>query len=148
MALITPALVFVIAIAMAVTAAVQVAPPLTTSAWLFPLFVSAAMAIVSAVLFVGEVAQRRRTVAAASVPAASTDIVRATPARVAGWLALSAGYAIATPQVGFEWATGVFLIFALKVFGGASWRVTLPVAATIALLLPVIFRRVFFTLVP
>lgn len=147
MALITPAFVFVIAIAMAVTAAVQVAPPLTTSAWLFPLFVSAAMAIVSAVLFVGEVAQRRRTIAAASVPAASTD-VRATPARVAGWLALSAGYAIATPQVGFEWATGVFLIFALKVFGGASWRVTLPVAATIALLLPVIFRRVFFTLVP
>ena len=148
MTLLVPAFVFVIAIAMAATAVVQVAPPLVTSAWLFPLFVSAAMAILSGVLLVGEVAQRRRTVAAASVPAASTDIVRATPARVAGWLALSAGYAIATPQVGFEWATSVFLIFALKVFGGASWRVTLPIAAAMALLLPVIFRRVFFTLVP
>jgi hypothetical protein len=148
MALITPAFVFVIAIAMCATAAVQLTPPLVTSAWLFPLFISAAMAIVSAVLLVGEVAQRRAIAAESGPPGAPTDTGRATPARVTGWLALSAGYAIVTPQVGFEWATAVFLVFALKVFGGASWRLTLPVALGMAMVVPLIFRHVFSALVP
>jgi hypothetical protein len=144
--LIVPALVFVIAVAMGATAGARIVPPFATSAWLMPLFVSVAMALVSAALVIGEIVSRR-AVSAGRAPTAA-EAARSTPARVASWIALSAGYAIVTPQIGFEWATVVFLILALKVFSGASWRLTLPVAAVMALLVPLIFRHVFSALVP
>jgi hypothetical protein len=144
--LIVPALVFVIAVAMGATAGARIVPPFATSAWLMPLFVSVAMALVSAALVIGEIVSRR-AVSAGRAPTAA-EAARSTPGRVASWIALSAGYAIVTPQIGFEWATVVFLILALKVFSGASWRLTLPVAAVMALLVPLIFRHVFSALVP
>jgi hypothetical protein len=146
MKLVVPAITFFIAVAMAATAGLQMARPIATSPWLMPLIVTIAMAIVSAAIFAAEYQQR------ASQPSTSDSAPdaagRASPLRVASWLALSAGYAVATPIVGFEWATGVFLVFALKAFGGASWRTALPIALAMALLLPMVFRRVFFTLVP
>jgi hypothetical protein len=144
--LIVPALVLVIAVAMGATAGARIVPPFATSAWLMPLFVSAVMALVSAALVISEIVLRR-TVPAGRAPTA-VEAAKSTPARVAGWIVLSAGYAIVTPQIGFEWATVVFLILALKVFSGASWRLTLPVAAVMALLVPLIFRHVFSALVP
>ena len=146
MPLIVPALVFVIAVAMGATAAARIVPPYATSGWLMPLFVSAAMALVSAALVVREIVSRKAVLAGLAPTA--TDATKSTPGRVAGWIALSAGYAIVTPQVGFEWATVVFLILALKLFGGASWRLTLVVAVAMAFLVPLIFRHVFSALVP
>jgi hypothetical protein len=146
MPLIVPALVFVVAVAMGTTATGRIMPPYATSGWLMPLLVSVAMALVAAALVIREIVSRR-AVPAGSAPAA-IDPAKSTPWRVAGWIALSAGYAIATPQVGFGWATVVFLILALRVFGGASWRLALPVAAAMAILVPLIFRHVFSALVP
>jgi hypothetical protein len=144
--LIVPALVFVIAVAMSAIAAARIAAPFATSAWLMPLVVSMAMAIVSAVLVIGDIVSRRAL--AAGHASSAVEAARSTPARVAGWIALSAGYAIVTPQVGFEAATVVFLVLALKVFGGASWRLTLPVAVAMAFVVPFVFRQVFSALVP
>jgi hypothetical protein len=144
--LIVPALVFVIAVAMGATAAARIAPPFATSAWLMPLFVSMTMALVSVALVVGEIVSRRAVAVGRAPP--TVEAAKSTPARVAGWIALSAGYAVVTPQVGFEAATVVFLILALKVFGGASWRQTLLVAVAMAFLVPLIFRHVFSALVP
>jgi hypothetical protein len=144
--LIVSTLVLVIAVAMGATAGARIVPPFATSAWLMPLFVSVAMALVSAVLVIGEIVSRRAAPAGRTPTAAAA--AKSTPARVAGWIALSAGYAFVTPHIGFEWATVVFLIIALKVFGGTSWRLTLLVAVAMALLTPLIFRHVFSALVP
>jgi hypothetical protein len=145
--LIVPALIFVIAVAMGTAAGTRIAPPFGTSAWLMPVVVSVAMALVSAALVIGEIVLRNAS-PVGNVPSVAEAATKSTPARVAGWVALSAGYAIVTPQVGFEWATLIFLILALKVFGGAPWRLTLPVAVAMALLVPLVFRRVFSALVP
>ena len=146
MSLIVPIVVFAIAVAMGATAGARIAPPYATSAWLLPLFVSIAMALVAAVLVIGEIVQKAATAWAS--PDAPAETARSTPARIVGWLALSAGYALVTPKVGFEWATVAFLILALKAFGGASWRLTLAIAVTMALMVPLVFRHVFSALVP
>jgi len=144
--LIVPALVLVIAVAMGAIASARIVPPFATSAWLMPLFVSVAMVLVSAALVIGEIVSRRAVLAGRASIAA--EAAKSTPVRVAGWIALSAGYAIVTPHIGFEWATVVFLMLALKMFGGTSWRLALLVAVAMALLMPLIFRHVFSALVP
>jgi hypothetical protein len=148
MSLIAPSAVFLVAVAMAAVAGARMTAPISTSAWLMPLIVTIAMAIVSAVIVIGEVMHRTAAAWTTEGPQADASLATSTPLRIAGWLALSGGYAVVTPMVGFEWATGIFLVLALKVFGGASWRITVPVAVGMALLVPLIFRRVFYTLVP
>jgi hypothetical protein len=146
MSLIVPLLIFVIAVALALMAGARISAPLATSAWLMPLVVTSAMALVSAAIVIREILERRAAVASAA--GTTADAPYTTGAWVAGWIALSAGYATVTPLVGFEWSTVVFLVVALKVFGGASWRLTLAVAVAMALVVPLVFRRLFFTLVP
>lgn len=147
MALIVEALAFVVAVAIAVTAVVQMSGPISTSPWLMPLLVGVAMAVVSGALAVPEIRARRLAVPAPP-PGADEEQVHPGVPRVAGWLALSAGYAIAVPLTGFEWATIVFLVIALRLFGAAGWKTVVAVSLAVALLIPLVFRHVFFTLVP
>lgn len=139
-----PAAICLVAAALAGMAAWQLRPPVATSAWLMPLIVMTAMTAVSAWIAVAELVKRSFSADRDShgFPASTT------PLRVAGWLGLSFGYAALTPFVGFEWATGVFLLVALIIFGKADWRLAALVAISMAFLIPLIFRNVFFTLVP
>lgn len=133
---------------MGAMAATRLADPVATSPWIVPLILSAAIALVSIVLLIGEVREwrQRRT------KRHGADVVQKLPGstrtRVVGWLALSGGYGVVTPLIGFEWATAVFLPLALRTFSRASWAWTIGLTAGMALLLPLIFRYVFQSLVP
>jgi hypothetical protein len=144
--------VFVAAVAMMAASFRLLDGKLATSAGLFPLIVSAAMIVVSALILIGDVRRLRHSEVSGSVheaPAPETLTgERAQFKLLAGWIALASAYAIATPLVGFEVATFVMLTAALKVFGKASWPIVLTVPIAVALILPFVFRYVFHTLIP
>jgi len=123
--------------------------PASTSPWLMPLLVGAGIAVISLVLLASELVGRRTAMAAPDdIPADGTDFSQSTLPTVLTWIALSSGYAVTTPLLGFEATTFVFLVIALKLFGRTSWRVILLSAAGVSLVLPLIFRHLFYTLVP
>ncbi len=136
------------ALGVGVISAIRLGHPVAVSPWLFPLIVSSAIAMVSIALLVGEVRGRLRARAQPSETDTFPLLPRSTPARVVGWLALSGGYGIATPLIGFEWATTIFLPVALRTFSGASWVWTISLTAGMALVLPLVFRYWFQSLVP
>jgi hypothetical protein len=135
--------------AMVASSLVYMAAPASTSPWLMPLLVGGGIVVVSAVLLASDLFGRSRAVAAdAEIPADGTDFSQSTILTVLIWLALSTGYALVTPLAGFELTTFVFLIIALKIFGRTSWPVILLSAAGVAIVLPLVFRHLFYTLVP
>lgn len=148
MAFVIEIVALVVALAMGAMAAIRLAAPVATSPWIVPLILSTAIALVSIALLVAEVRDwlKRR----AERPRADAVLVlgKSTPARVAGWLALSGGYGVATPLIGFEWATAIFLPVALRTFSSASWPLTIGLTAGMGILLPLTFRYVFQSLVP
>ncbi|MGH8612360.1 MAG: tripartite tricarboxylate transporter TctB family protein [Gammaproteobacteria bacterium] len=137
-----------VALGMGAMAATRLADPVATSPWIVPLIVSSAIALVSIALLIGEVRDRLKRRAKRLGADAVLLLPRSTPMRVAGWLALSSGYGVATPLIGFEWATAIFLPVALRTFGRPSWAWTIGLTAGMALLLPLVFRYVFQSLVP
>lgn len=145
MAFLVEAVVLLIAVGMTVSAALQIAPPYLTSAWLLPLIVGSVMCVLSATLVAAEA---KRFAAAAPRASARRLVMSPLGARMAGWLALSVGYGIATPIVGYEWATLAFLACALSIFARLEWWLTAIIAAGFALVVPFVFRNLFFTLVP
>ena len=136
------------ALGMGAMAATRLADPVATSPWIVPLIVSSAIVLVSVALLIGEVRERLKRRAERPAADAVLLLPRSTPARVAGWLALSGGYGVATPLIGFEWATAIFLPLALRTFGRASWPLTIGLTAGMAILLPLAFRYVFQSLIP
>jgi hypothetical protein len=129
-------------------AATRLAAPVATSPWIVPLIVCSGIVLVSIALLVAEVRHWPKKRAARPAADAVPPPPRSTPARVAGWLALSGGYGVATPLIGFEWATAIFLPVALRTFSRASWPLTIGLTAGMGILLPLVFRYVFQSLVP
>lgn len=148
MAFVIEIVALVVALGMGAMAATRLAAPVATSPWIVPLILSSAIVLVCIALLVVEVRDwlTRRTERPG--PNADLQLPRSTPVRVAGWLALSSGYGVATPLIGFEWATAVFLPVALRTFSRASWPLTIGLTAGMAILLPFAFRYVFQSLVP
>ena len=149
MAIAVEAVFLLIGAAMVLSSLTNMVAPASTSPWLMPLLIGAGIVVVSLALLASEFVGRR-TVAVASddIPADGTDFRQSSALTVVTWLALSAGYAVITPQIGFEITTFVFLVIALKLFGKTSWRVILLSAAGISIVLPQVFRHLFYTLVP
>lgn len=137
-----------VALGMGAMAATRLANPVATSPWLVPLIVSSAIVLVSIALLIGEVRDWLKRRAERPGAEAVLQPPRSTPARVAGWLALSSGYGVATPLIGFEWATAIFLPVALRTFSHASWPLTIGLTAGMGILLPLVFRHVFQSLIP
>jgi hypothetical protein len=137
-----------VALGMGAMAATRLADPVATSPWIVPLIVSSAIVLVSIALLIGEVRDRLKRRAERPGADAVLLLPRSTPARVAGWLALSSGYGVATPLIGFEWATAIFLPVALRTFSRASWPLTIGLTAGMGILLPLAFRYVFQSLIP
>lgn len=133
---------------MGAMAATRLVDPVATSPWIVPLVLSAAIALVSVALLIGEVRDWHQRHARQSGADVVPRLPGSTPARVVGWLALSGGYGVAAPLIGFEWATAIFLPLALRNFSRASWAWTIGLTAGMALLLPLVFRYVFQSLVP
>ena len=129
-------------------AATRLAHPVATSPWIVPLILSSAIVLVSIALLVVEVRDWLKRRAARPAADAVRSLPKSTPARVAGWLALSGGYGVATPVIGFEWATAIFLPVALRTFSRASWPLTIGLTAGMGILLPLVFRHVFQSLIP
>jgi hypothetical protein len=122
--------------------------PVATSPWIVPLIVCSAIVLVSIALLVAEVRDWLKKPATRPTADSVPPPPRSTPARVASWLALSGGYGVATPLIGFEWATAIFLPVALRSFSRASWPLTIGLTAGMGILLPLFFRYVFHSLVP
>lgn len=134
-------------LAMGANASSKLAPPMLASPWLLPLIVSVIMSLIAVALIIGEFAERRR--AAASPARQLAQDAEPSPGYcMVGWLGLCATYSIATPWIGFEWATLAFMPLALCLFGRASWPVIAALTLAISLLLPLVFRHVFQSLVP
>lgn len=129
-------------------AATRLADPVATSPWIVPLILGVAIALVSIALLIGELRHRRGRHAKRPGADVVLRLPGSTPTRVVGWLALSGGYGVAAPLIGFEWATAIFLPLALRTFSRASWAWTMGLTAGMALLLPLVFRYVFQSLVP
>lgn len=129
-------------------AATRLAAPVATSPWIVPLIVCSAIVLVSIALLAEEVRDWLKKHAARHAADSVLPPPRSTPARVAGWLALSGGYGVATPSIGFEWATAIFLPVALRTFSRASWPLTIGLTACMGILLPLVFRYVFHSLIP
>ncbi len=146
-ALIVECLTLVLALAMGAIAGSRLSAPVLASPWLLPLLVSIVMSLIAVALIFGEIAERRK---AAGSPAqrVAEGALQPQGYRMIGWLGLCSAYAIATPWVGFEWATLVFMPVALWAFGRASWPVIGALTLAMALALPLIFRHVFQSLVP
>jgi hypothetical protein len=136
------------ALGMGAMAATRLAAPVATSPWIVPLILSSAIALVSLALLIGEVRDRHRRRAKRTETDVVPQLPRSTRTRVVGWLALSGGYGVVAPLIGFEWATAIFLPLALRTFSRASWAWTIGLTAGMALLLPLVFRYVFQSLVP
>jgi len=138
----------VVALGMGAMAATRLAAPVATSPWIVPLILSTAIVLVSIALLVAEARDWLKKHAEHPGADAVLQLPRSTPARVAGWLALSSGYGVTTPLIGFEWATAIFLPVALRTFSSASWPLTIGLTAGMGILLPLTFRYVFQSLVP
>lgn len=136
------------ALGMGAMAATRLAAPVATSPWIVPLILSTAILLVSIALLVVEARDWLEKHAERPGAVAVLQLPRSTPARVAGWLALSSGYGVTTPLIGFEWATAIFLPVALRTFSSASWPLTIGLTAGMGILLPLAFRYVFQSLVP
>ena len=136
------------ALGMGAMAATRLAAPVATSPWIVPLILSTAIVLVSIALLVVEARDWLKKHAERPGADAVLQLPRSTPARVAGWLALSSGYGVTTPLIGFEWATAIFLPVALRTFSSASWPLTIGLTAGMGILLPLTFRYVFQSLVP
>jgi hypothetical protein len=135
--------------AMVASSLAYMTAPASTSPWLMPLLVGSGIVVVSLALLASEFVGRRAGMAALNaIPADGTDFSQSTPLIVITWLVLSTGYALIVPLIGFELTTFVFLVIALKLFGRTSWRVILLSAAAVSLVLPLVFRHLFYTLVP
>lgn len=145
MALLVEAVILLIAIGMTASAALQIVPPYLTSAWLLPLVIGSFMCLLSGLLVAAEA---KRFLPAVRSHSARRVVFSRLGAKITGWLALSVGYGVATPVVGFEWATMAFLGCALSVFSRLRWWLIAIIAVGFAIVVPMIFRNVFFTLVP
>lgn len=145
-----PTVAFVIllgALAMAFQSVGYLTTPVATSPGILPLIVSIAAAAIAALLLVLEFI--RGDISLARFQSAwGSAAFRQQAARAAGWLSLAAIYAIATPAVGFTWATVAFLGIALTVFARLAWWRTAIIAVAMATLIPIAFRYLFFTIVP
>lgn len=125
-----------------------------TSSGLLPLLITAVISTLCIVILLQDLTARRRISRASGEPPVAgppPETLIGGPAefrRLGLWLLLSSGYALLTPVLGYETATAIALAIALFTFGKASWPVVLAVTAGVTLLLPMIFRHVFFTLVP
>lgn len=147
MTVLVQAIIFVVASAMAVQSVFYLQEPFIRSPGILPLLVALAMAVLAAGLLIGEIRNGAVSLSAARRYFAVPDN-RAKALRTAGWLSLSTLYAVATPQIGFAWATLAFLVVALAVFAKLAWWKVLILAVAIATIVPVIFRYVFFAIVP
>ena len=148
MAFVIEIVALVVALGMGAMAATRLAAPVATSPWIVPLILSTAIVLVSIALLVVEARDWLKKHAEHPGADAALQLPRSTPARVAGWLALSSGYGVTTPLIGFEWATAIFLPVALRTFSSASWPLTIGLTAGMGILLPLTFRYVFQSLVP
>ena len=148
MAFVVEIVALVVALGMGAMAATRLAAPVATSPWIVPLILSTAIVLVSIALLVAEARDWLKKHAERPGADAVLQLPRSTPARVAGWLALSSGYGVTTPLIGFEWATAIFLPVALRTFSSASWPLTIGLTAGMGILLPLTFRYVFQSLVP
>lgn len=148
MAFVIEIVALVVALGMGAMAAARLAAPVATSPWIVPLILCTAIVLVSIALLVVEVRDWLKRRAERHGAKAALVLGKSTPARVAGWLALSSGYGVATPLIGFEWATAIFLPVALRTFSTASWPLTIGLTAGMGILLPLTFRYVFQSLVP
>lgn len=121
--------------------------PIVTSPGILPLLVFGAAAAISGVMLILEF-MRGNASTSRGLEALKSPGFRRHAAKSIGWLGLASGYAVATPVVGFTWATIVFLGIALPLFGRLVWWRTAIVAMAMAVLAPIAFRQLFFTIVP
>jgi len=121
--------------------------PIVTSPGILPLIVSVAMAAIAGVLLIAELVRGEASLPRFKACLTSSDF-RMRAATAAGWLSLAASYAVATPVVGFMWATLAFLAIALTAFARLAWWKTAIIAVAIATLIPIAFRSLFHTIVP
>jgi hypothetical protein len=147
MAAIVELAVLVGAIVMAIQSVGYLTTPVATSPGILPLIVSVASAAIAAMLLAQEVA--RGSIAVSRIRSIwRSAVFRQRAASAVGWLTLATVYAIATPVIGFAWATLVFLGIALTVFARVAWWRAAIVAVAMATLIPIAFRYLFFTIVP
>lgn len=147
MAALVELVILVLAVAMAIQSIGYLTTPIVTSPGILPLIVSISLALISGALLVGEVAEGDASVSRLKACFGSSAF-RARAAKAAGWLTLASLYAVATPFIGFVWATLIFLAIALTVFARLAWWKTALIAGAIATLIPVAFRFLFHTIVP
>jgi len=134
-------------IAMAIQSVGYLTTPVITSPGILPLIVSVAMAAIAGVLLIVELIRGGASVPRLKACLISADF-RLHAVKAAGWLSLATGYAMATPVVGFMWATLAFLAIALIAFARLAWWKTAIIAVAIATLIPFAFRSLFHTIVP
>lgn len=147
MSFIVQAVILLAASVMAVQSVAYLKPPIVTSPGILPLLISVAAALMAGALMVADLA--RGTVR----PRAMAELwrnpqTRRTALRTSAWLALATGYAVLTPVIGFTWATLAFLLVALRMFGELAWWRVAAIAVPVAVVVPLVFRHVFFTIVP
>jgi hypothetical protein len=147
MAALVELVILVLAIAMAIQSIGYLTTPIVTSPGILPLIVSISMALISGALLVAALVEGDASVSRLKTCFGSPAF-RARAAKAAGWLTLATLYAIATPVVGFVWATLAFLAIALTAFARLAWWKTAVIAGAIATLIPVAFRFLFHTIVP
>lgn len=147
MSVFVQAIIFVVASLMAIQSVLYLREPIITSPGILPLVVSVAAALLAGALLVGDflsgavsLRRIRRMFVGPSI--------RDRAMRTTGWLVLASGYAVATPVVGFMLATLVFLLIALVVFARLVWWQAAIAAIAIATIVPLVFRYVFFAIVP
>lgn len=134
-------------IAMAIQSVGYLAPPIVTSPGILPLIVSVVMASIAGALLVTEIIRGDASLSRLNGCLRSQDL-RKRAAKAAGWLTLATLYALATPMIGFMWATLTFLAIALTVFARLAWWKTTIIAVAMATLIPIAFRLLFHTIVP
>lgn len=139
--------IFLGAIAMAVQSLGYLTAPIVTSPGILPLLVSVAATLIAGMLVVLDVVRGNISIARIKMSLRSPAF-RDRAVRAAGWLSLATAYAIATPFIGFTWATLAFLGAALTLFARLAWWRTAIVAVAMATLIPIAFRYLFFTIVP
>lgn len=147
MSIAVEAIILVVALAMAVQSVAYLREPLISSPGILPLFVAIVIVSMTLSLLVSDLRKEgfRLDKLRSAFRLGGT---RDTVLRVLGWLALSVGYAVATPLTGFEWATASFLLAALYLYARLAWWKILTTAAGIALGIPLVFRYVFHTIIP
>jgi hypothetical protein len=147
MAVVVQLVIFLGAIGMAIQSIGYLTTPIVTSPGIMPLLVSTAGALIAGMLLVLDVVRGNISATRIRESLQSSEF-RVRAAKATGWLFLATTYAVATPFVGFTWATLAFLGIALTIFARLSWWRTTFVAMAMATLVPITFRHLFFTIVP